>query len=412
VKTLTTHHDNAKVFMAFCDVTRLRVLELLRGGEKSASVLLKHVGTGQSTLSHHMKILVESGIVTTRRAGKWIYYSISENGGRYAARLLRFLTADNEKIIEQRRTTPMKDRSFTIVVDTSCELTPEFIKEHNIEVIPIPFMLDEVEHKMGSWQDISAKDFYDALREGGTARTSQINPDAFVTAYTEYAERDEDVLFIILSGGLSATFQSSQIALDEIKDSHPDCNIKAINGLSATSLNTLLTMLAVKKREEGLSVAETAAWLEEKKHNIVGFFTVDDLMYLHRGGRLSKLSAIGGSILGIKPVLNIGPEGTLALKDKVRGREAALKLLVSQVGRSINPDTVLDTVVITHTDCESDALKLAELVKDGVKVNNVEIIMMGPVIGAHLGPGAVTVAFEADITREEYEAKFYGGKEK
>jgi DegV family protein with EDD domain len=130
-------------------------------------------------------------------------------------------------------------------------------------------------------------------------------------------------------------------------------------------------------------------------------------MYLHRGGRLSKLSAIGGSLLGIKPVLNIQPDGTLALKDKVRGRETALKLMVSQLKRSMNEGSKLDTVVITHTDCEEDAQKLAEMVKAEVEVSNVEIIMMGPVIGAHLGPGAVTLVLDADITREEYESKFY-----
>lgn len=407
---MTKHHDNARVFLAFCDVTRLKVIELLQSGEKSATELQKQIGTGQSTLSHHMKILVESEIVTTRKAGKWTYYSICENGSHYAIRLLRLLTAAKKSSanILERGTDTMKP--FTIVVDTSCELSPEFIEEHGIEVMPIPFMLDDVEHKMGSWQEISAKEFYDALRSGSKARTSQINPEAFVKAFTEYAKQDKDVLFIILSSGLSATHQSSLIALEEVRESMPDCNIYPVDGLSATSLNTLLTILAVKKREEGLTAGETATWLEEKKHNILGFFTVDDLMYLHRGGRLSKLSAIGGSILGIKPVLNIQPDGTLALKDKVRGREAAFKLMVSQLKRSINPDTVLDTVVITHTDCEGDALKLAEMVKADVKVNNIEVIMMGPVIGAHLGPGAVTLVLDAEITRLEYENKFYGGK--
>jgi DegV family protein with EDD domain len=303
-------------------------------------------------------------------------------------------------------------KPFTIVIDTSCELPPGFAEEHGIEVMPIPFMLDEVEHKDGYWQEISDKEFYDALRKGKTARTSQINPDAYVKVFTEYAKAGKDALFIVLSSGLSATHQSSLIALDEIKETYPDSNIYPVDGLSATALNTLLTMLAVRKRDEGLSAAETAAWLEKKRHNILGFFTVDDLMYLHRGGRLSKLSAIGGSLLGIKPVLNIQPDGTLALKEKVRGRDAAFKLMVNQVKRSVNPDTMLDTLFITHTDCYSDAAKLAEIVKAEINVKNVEVIMMCPVIGAHLGPGAVTLVFEGDITRHEYEGKYYGGKEK
>jgi len=359
-----------------------------------------------------MKILVESGIVTTRKAGKWTYYSICEKGGRYAVRLLRLLTNgiqyEAHTYKGQRRIEPMQGKSFTIVVDTSCELTPEFIKEHGIEVLPITFTLNDAEHKQGSWQEISAKDFYDSLKKGGVAKTAQINPDVFVEDFTNYAQKGQDALYLILSSGLSATYQSSQIALEEVKEKFPDCNIFPVDGLSATSLNTMLTILAVKKRAEGATAEETAAYLEERKHHILGFFTVDDLMYLHRGGRLSKLSAIGGSILGIKPVLNIQPDGTLALKEKVRGRDAAFKLMIEQLRRSKNEDTVLDTVIITHTDCEAEAEKLAAMVKADLKVNNIEIIMMGPVIGAHLGPGAVTLVLEADITRKEYEAKYYG----
>lgn len=406
MKLLTKHHDNAKVFMAFCDVTRLKILELLRNGDKSATVLQEQVGTGQSTLSHHMKLLIESGIVTARKSGKWTYYSINESNGRYAARLLRLLTSKNNaaeaKIIinNKRRSTIMKP--FTIVVDTSCDLSPEYIKEHNIEVMPIPFVLDGVEHNQGYWQEVSDKDFYNALRNGGTAKTSQINPDTFVKSFTEYAKQDKDVLYIILSSGLSATYQSSQIALEEVKESYPDCNIYTVDSLSATSLNGWLAMMAVKKREEGLSAEETANWLEERKHHIFGFFTVDDLMYLHRGGRLSKLSAVGGSLLGIKPLLAIKPDGTLALKDKVRGREAALELMVSHLKQSITPNAVLDTVFINHTDCEDGALKLAEMVRAAVNVRHVNILMLGPVIGAHVGPGTVILSFEADMTREEY----------
>ena len=411
---MTVFQDNARVFLAFNDVTRLKVLELLRSGEKSAKMLLERVGAGQSTLSHHMKILVESGIVTARRSGKWTYYSICEGGSRYAYRLLRFLTSENKPAEvtttsaaskEKRRSDIVKP--FTIVIDTSCDLPQEYLDKHGIEVMPIPFMLDGVDHNMGYWQEISDKEFYNAQRNGSVAKTSQINPDAFVKVFTEYAEKGEDTLFIILSGTLSATYQSSLIALAEVKESYPDCNIYPVDSIGATAVNSLLTMLTVKKREEGLSVEETAAWLEEKKHSVFGVVTVDDLMYLHRGGRLSKLSAVGGSLLGIKPIINIQPDGSLALKEKVRGREAALKFLVSHLKRTTTRGVALDTVCISHTDCEDDANKLAEMVKDAVNVRQMEIIMMGPVIGAHVGPGAVTLIYEANMTRDEFEEKYY-----
>jgi len=298
-------------------------------------------------------------------------------------------------------------KPFTIVVDTSCDLTSEFIKKHEIEVMPIPFVLDGTEHNEGYWQDISGKEFYDALRNGGIAKTSQINPDAFVKTFTEYAKQDRDVIYLILSSGLSATYQSSQIALADIKETYPDCKIFPIDSIAATAVGTLLVMLAVKKRDEGASAEETAAWLEQKKNNLFGIFTVDDLMYLHRGGRLSKMSAIGGSILGIKPILGINPDGTLGLKEKARGRENSLKFLVSQMERSVAPDTVIENLLIPHTDCEEDAKKLAKIARDTFEIKNLEIILMGPVIGAHVGPGTVALVYESDMTRENFEKEYY-----
>ena len=298
-------------------------------------------------------------------------------------------------------------KPFTIVVDTSCDLSPEYIREKGIETLPIPFVLDGVEYNDGYWQNITGKEFYDALRNGGSAVTSQINPDSFLKVFNGFAKQGKDALFIGLSGNLSATYQNSLIALAETRESFQGCKIFSIDSISATTVNGLLAILAVNKREEGLSAEETAAWLEEKKHSVFGVVTVDDLMYLHRGGRLSKLSAVGGSLLGIKPIINIQPDGSLALKEKVRGREAALKFLVSHLKRTTTRGVALDTVCISHTDCEDDANKLAEMVKDAVNVEQIEIIMMGPVIGAHVGPGAVVLVYEANMTRDEFEEKYY-----
>ena len=412
---MVRHHDNARVFMAFSDVTRLKILELLRNGENSATALQEKIGAGQSTLSHHMRVLVESGIVSARKAGKWTLYSICENGGRNAAGLLKHLTttskidaspAPSTDITVRRRADKVKP--FTIVIDTCSDLSSEYIEANGLKVIPIPFVLNGIEHSQGYWQEISGKEFYDALRNGGTAKTSQINPDSFFEAYTEYAEKGEEVLFILLSSALSATYQSSLIALADVKEKFPDCGIYPIDSLGATSLTSLLIKYAVKKREEGFSAGETAAWLEERKHYIMGMVTVDDLMYLHRGGRLSKLSAVGGSFLGIKPIVSILPDGSLTLKEKVRGRDALLKMMVNNMLRCIDPDVGLDTVLISHTDCQRDARDLAELVKAAVKVRDVDISIMGPVVGAHVGPGSVTLVYEGSMTREEYENKFYG----
>ena len=296
---------------------------------------------------------------------------------------------------------------FTILVDTSYDLPQEYIDEHDLKVIAIPFHLNGVTHDDGRWQDITDKEFYSALATGGVAGTTLINPETFVQVFTEYAKKGEELLCISLSSGLSGTAQNAVIALNEVKESYPDCKIYPVDGLNAAGGTGLVTVLAVNKRAEGASVEDTAKWLEERRHSCLSLFTVDDLMYLHRGGRLSKLQAVAGSIIGIKPLLNVHPDGSLKLKDKARGRKAALELLVSQMERSLHPDTKLQTVIISHTNCLEDATKVADMVKAKFEVENFMLVMMGPVVGAHVGPGCIALFFEADMDRVEYEKKFY-----
>ncbi|MCL2820587.1 MAG: DegV family protein [Oscillospiraceae bacterium] len=300
---------------------------------------------------------------------------------------------------------------FTIMVDTSYDLPQEFIDSNELKIIPIPFHLNGETHEDGRWQDISDEDFYKALADGGSAGTTLINPETFKEAFTDYAERNEELLVILLSSGLSGTAQNGALALQDVKETYPDCKISVVDGLNAAGGTGLVTALAVAKRNEGLSAEETAKWLEDKRHSCFSLFTVDDLMYLHRGGRLSKLQAVAGSIIGIKPLLNVHPDGTLKLKDKARGRKAALETLISQMSRSLHPDTKkLDTVIISHSNCIEDANKVADMVKARVDVENLYIVMMGPVIGAHVGPGCIALFFEADMDRPEYEEKFYNKK--
>lgn len=301
-------------------------------------------------------------------------------------------------------------RSFTIMVDTSCDLPQEYLEEHEIAMIPIPFHIDGIQHSGGRWQEISDKDFYSALGKGSVAGTALINPETFTQVFTDYAKRGEALLMITLSSGLSGTYQNSVIALNEVREEYPDCKVYTVDSINAAGGVGLLTTLAVKKRDEGMSVSETAEWLEEKKNSCISLFTVDDLMYLHRGGRLSKVSAIAGSIIGIKPLLNVAPDGTLKLKDKTRGRNGALEKIAGQMMRSLDPGTSLDTVIISHSDCAEDAEKLAASIKASRNVREMVVTMMGPVIGAHVGPGTVALFFEADMPRSEYEAKFYGEK--
>ena len=413
---MLSYKKNARVFMAFCDETRLKVLNLLRNGEKSLGALLTQVDVSQSTLSHHMKILVDSGVVAMRKVGKRSYYSICEKGGKQAKEIIWQILEIKEfkypglllpgEIYNIKEN--LKMNSFKIMVDTSSDILPEFLIEHDIETLPITFELDGVVHNKGYWQEVSGKDFYNALRNGGIAKTQQINPDTFHNIFIEYAKAGKDLVFLLLSGKLSATYQSALIALKEVKEEYPDCNIFPIDSISASSGIWQLAAMVVKKRSEGLSAKEVADWVEEKKHRCCGLFTVDDLMYLHRGGRLSKIQAVAGSVLKMKPVLNIAPDGSLALKGKTRGRKASLELLTRQLKQSVNDGTKMDTIYIVHTDCTEDAEVFADMIRKAVDVQKIEIMLMGPVIGAHVGPGAVAALYEADFTREEYEAKESG----
>ena len=298
-------------------------------------------------------------------------------------------------------------RSFTIMADTSCDLPLEYMERHEIATIPIPFHIDGVQHGGGRWQEISDKEFYGALGKGSVAGTALINPESFEQVFAEYAGCGEKLLVITLSSGLSGTYQNSVIALDEIKGKYPDCGIFSVDSINAAGGVGLLTMLAINKRDEGATLEETAEWLSGVRHSCISLFTVDDLMYLHRGGRLSKVSAIAGSIIGIKPLLNVAPDGTLKLKDKVRGRNAALDRLVAQMKRSLNAGAKPGAVVISHSDCVGDAEKLAAKIRQEIGAGEIVIEMMGPVIGAHVGPGTVALFFKGDMTRTEYESKFY-----
>ena len=297
--------------------------------------------------------------------------------------------------------------SFSILVDTNTDLLQEYIDEHGIMYIPIAFIVDGVTHNKGNWEEISAVDYYNALRKGSEAGTMLANLESFVEIFTDFAKQGKSLVTITLSSGLSGTYQNGAAALMEVKSIYPDCDIHVIDSINAAGGAGVLASLAVDKRAEGLSASETAAFLEEKKHSVLALFTVDDLMHLHRGGRLSKVQAIAGSLIGIKPMLNVAPDGTLKLKDRVRGRKTSITTLFEQMKRTLDPNKKLGKVIISHSDCEADAETLAEMIRKAYNAPHVIVAMMGPIIGTHVGPGAVALFFESDMTRNEYEKKFY-----
>ena len=300
----------------------------------------------------------------------------------------------------------MKMSEFTIMIDTGCDISESYIEENNLAVLPISFQIDGASHDQGGWQDITSTEFYNKLRSGSTTSTTLINPERFKEKFTEFAEKGESVLYISLSSALSGTYQNSLLALEEVKETHPNCNICCVDSINASAGIWTVVLLAVKKRKEGMPLEDTAKFLEETKHKCFALFTVDDLMHLHRGGRVSKLQAVAGSMLGVKPLLNVSPIGKLEKTGKARGRKGALADLASQMKNALDPDTKsLESVIVGHGDCEEDAKTMLGLVKESYSVEESHIVTIGPVIGAHSGPGTIALFFGGDMTREAYEKK-------
>ena len=236
------------------------------------------------------------------------------------------------------------------------------------------------------------KAFYEAMRQGESATTSAANPDAWANAMEPVLAQGKDVLVIAFSSGLSTTYQSAVIAADELREKYPDRKIAVVDSLCASLGQGLLCWHAARKQDEGLSLEALTAWLEEHKLNLCHWFTVDDLAYLKRGGRISAATALVGTLLNIKPVLHVDDEGHLVSVSKSRGRKASLQAMVDQMEKSALPGEN-DYIMICHGDCYEDAQLLANMCKEKLGVKEVFIGYTGAVIGSHSGPGTLALFF-------------------
>ena len=282
----------------------------------------------------------------------------------------------------------MKD--YIICTDSGCDIRSDVLEKWNVPCIDMTFEFDG-DGKIYTENDISIKDFYDRMRNGGVARTAAINPDTFKKAFESFVKDGKDVLYLCFSSGLSTTFNSSRLAAEEVSESYPESNITLVDTLCASVGQGLMVYLAAKKKSEGATLEQTAAYVKELIPRLCHWFTVDDLEYLKRGGRISSAAALVGSVLSIKPIITVDNEGHLISTGKVRGRKAAINTLVEKYGQYASDKE--GTAFVCHSDCPEDvALLKSELCeKYGAKVELVSD--MGPIIGAHVGPGTVAVVF-------------------
>lgn len=280
--------------------------------------------------------------------------------------------------------------SYRIFTDTGCDLPDTMYQELNLTVVPLTVLYKGETYTTYTEQWLKA--LYAGLRAGEKATTSAINPDGWATAMEPVLAAGEDVLVLAFSSGLSTTYQSAVIAAEELKEKYPDRKIRVVDTLCASLGQGLLVWYACQKRDEGLSLDEVADWTENNKLHLCHNFTADDLMYLKRGGRVSAATALAGTLLQIKPILHVNNEGKLISIGKARGRKASIQAICDKVGELGIPGAN-DTIFICHGDCLDDAKMLESMLKQKYGTKNVFIYYIGAVIGAHAGPGTMSVFF-------------------
>ena len=279
---------------------------------------------------------------------------------------------------------------FQIITDSCADLPAELVQELGLTVVPLSVEFRGKFYQEGVGLDI--QELYAALRNGEDAKTAAANPEAWRSFMEPCLQQGQDVLVLAFSSGLSTTYQSAVIAAEELSGQYPEREIRVVDTLCASLGQGLLVWYACRKQQEGLTLAQTAAWVEENRLNLCHWFTVDDLMYLRRGGRISAATAVVGTMLKIKPVLHVDNEGHLINVGKARGRKASIDALAAKVAELGLPGEN-DTMFISHGDCIDDARYLEGLLREKYGVKQVVIHYVGCVIGSHSGPGTLALFF-------------------
>ncbi len=281
---------------------------------------------------------------------------------------------------------------YVLFTDSTTDLTPALVEELGVRVIPMIFNLDGNDYKnYPDNRELSSHKFYEALRAGSMSTTSQINQAAFEDAFGPVLAEGKDILYLAFSSGLSGTCHSAVLAAAELEAQYPGRTVRVVDTLLASMGEGLFVYHAAKKMAQGASLEELAAWAEAERLHFSAWFTVDDLMFLKRGGRLSGTAAVAGTLLGIKPVLHMDDEGHLIPMAKTRGRKASLEALVKHIAESDVPLSE-QVIFVSHGDCPEEAAAVVKAIRD-LGAARVELGEIGPVIGAHSGPGTVAVFF-------------------
>ena len=283
--------------------------------------------------------------------------------------------------------------NYTIITDSSCDLPDSLVKELELEVLPLAFIMDGKTYRnYPDNREMAPKDFYNKQREGSMATTNAVNVGEAADAMEAVLKRGEDVLVLAFSSGLSTTCNSFQIAAGDLAEQYPDRKIFVVDTLCASLGQGMFVYQAARLRQAGRSMEEVRDWAEQNKLNQCHWFTVNDLVFLKKGGRVSAATAVVGTMLQIKPVMHVDNEGHLIKVDTARGRKASLNALVDKVGE-LADNPAAQTMFISNSDCQEDAQYVADQIKARYGTEEIIINSIGPVIGAHTGPGCVALFF-------------------
>lgn len=282
---------------------------------------------------------------------------------------------------------------FVLMTDSSADLSQEMVQELGVTVLPLSFTIQgKVYRNYPDNREMDLPLFYDMLRAGELATTSAVNVAEYTQAVEPILQEKKDVLILAFSSGLSSTYQASVLAAEELREKYPDRKIYTVDTLCASMGQGLLVYLAVQEQRKGRSIEEVRDWAESTKLHLCHQFTVDDLHFLKRGGRISATTAVVGSMLQIKPVLHVDNEGRLINIGKARGRQASLKALVDKMEKTVTEEGK-KTVFISHGDCRKEAVAVADMVRERFGTQDIRINYVGPVIGAHSGPGTLALFY-------------------
>lgn len=279
---------------------------------------------------------------------------------------------------------------YWIVTDSAIDMPKSWIdQQKNFKILNLSYLMDDVSY-VSDGTDESIRAIYDAMRSGKMLKTSQVTPEMWETTFRELMSAGHDVLTVAFSSGLSGTCSAAFMAAEEVRADYPNQKLHVIDSLQASAGEGLMVHYALQNRENGMSIDDNAAWIEKNVQNFVAWFTVNDLMHLHRGGRVSAASAIVGSLARIKPIMRVDENGKLSVYEKAAGRKRSIRILADKIKADIvDPENQI--IHISHGDCYDEAKILADMLKESLPVKDVRISYVGSVIGAHTGPGVIAV---------------------